>query len=158
MKNSKHLLWITILLLITSCKGSGEIADPQSSLGNVPVKILISEVFTGVDGNNQADFIELYNSGTTIADLNGYTLWYQLNDSSDEIILYQWTEETLVPPPGILCPDPSQSTLCDPARRDHQSTLGPESGRIVSARRRPDRRSAQLGHRSWSYGRRPPCP
>jgi len=100
MKNSKHLLWIIVLLLIASCKGSGEIADPQSSLGNVPVKILISEVFTGVEGNNQADFIELYNAGTTIADLNGYSLWYQLNDSSEEIILYQWTEETLVPPLG----------------------------------------------------------
>ena len=86
--------------MITSCKGSQEITDPQSSLGNVPVKILISEVFTGVEGNNQADFIELYNAGTTIADLNGYTLWYQLNDSSEEILLFEWTEETLIPPLG----------------------------------------------------------
>jgi len=100
MKNAKHLLWIMILLMITSCKGSQEITDPQSSLGNVPVKILISEVFTGVEGNNQADFIELYNAGTTIADLNGYTLWYQLNDSSEEILLFEWTEETLIPPLG----------------------------------------------------------
>jgi len=124
MKNSKHLLWIIVLLLIASCKGSGEIADPQSSLGNVPVKILISEVFTGVEGNNQADFIELYNAGTTIADLNGYSLWYQLNDSSEEIILYQWTEETLVPPLGYYA-------------LIQATTIGPESGRIVSARRRP---------------------
>lgn len=100
MKKNKHLLWIMIIMLITSCKGSGEISDQPSSLGNVPVKILISEVLSGVEGNNQADFIELYNSGTKIADLNGYTLWYQLKDSSDEIILYHWIEETLIPPLG----------------------------------------------------------
>jgi len=98
MKNVKHLLWIMILLMISSCKGSGDIQTPQ--LEDTPVKILISEVFAGVEGNNQADFIELYNAGTQIADLNGYTLWFQLHDSSEEINLYQWTEESLIPPLG----------------------------------------------------------
>jgi len=100
MNKYKNLLWILLLLLITSCKGSEQAGGQSSSLEKVPVKILISEVFSGIEGNNQADFVELYNSGTTIADLNGYTLWYQLKDSSEEIILFQWTEETMVPPLG----------------------------------------------------------
>lgn len=98
MKSSKHMIWIIIIMLITSCKNTGDLTSAQ--LIDTPVKILISEVFTGVEGNNQADFIELYNTGTQIGDLNGYTLWYQLNDSGEEIILYQWTEETLIPPLG----------------------------------------------------------
>jgi len=98
MTKIKKNLLIILLVIVTGCKGSGDI--PAAQLKETPVKILISEVFTGVEGNNQADFIELYNAGTTIADLNGYTLWYQLNDSSEEIILQQWTEETLVPPLG----------------------------------------------------------
>lgn len=51
---------------------------------------MISEVLTGVEGNNQADFIELYNAGSEIADLQGFSLWYQLNDSGEEILLYHW--------------------------------------------------------------------
>ena len=98
MKNIKHLLCLMILFMLSSCNGTG---DTQSSqMKETPVKILISEIFAGVEGNNQADFIELYNSGTIIADLNGYTLWYQLKDSGEEIELYSWTEETLVPPLG----------------------------------------------------------
>jgi len=98
----KKFLLIILIVILSSCKGSGEIDDPQSSLGNIPVKVLISEVFTGAEGNNQADFVELYNSGTKIADLNGYSLWYQLKDSSEETLLIEWTEETLVPPLGYF--------------------------------------------------------
>jgi len=100
MKKHSHLLWLLVILLITSCKVSGDEIDQSQGFEITPVKILISEVFTGVEGNNQADFIELYNSGSDIADLNGHSLWYQLKDSSEEILIYQWTEETLIPPLG----------------------------------------------------------
>jgi predicted extracellular nuclease len=98
MKRLSNLIWILIILLISSCNGSEDIQSAQFK--EIPVQILISEVFSGVDGNNQADFVELYNAGTEIADLQGYTLYYQLNDSNAEIVLYQWTEKTLVPPLG----------------------------------------------------------
>ena len=98
MKKYSHLIWLLIIIFISGCNGSEELQTAQ--LKEIPVQILISEVFTGVDGNNQADFIELYNAGTTIADLNGYSLWYQLKDSSEETLIYQWKEETLVPPLG----------------------------------------------------------
>jgi len=87
----RKLIIIILIVILSSCKGSGEIADQSSSLRNVPVKMLISEVFTGVEGNNQADFVEPYNAGTEIADLNGYTLNFQLNNTNDKVVLYHWT-------------------------------------------------------------------
>ncbi|MCK4490434.1 MAG: lamin tail domain-containing protein, partial [Anaerolineales bacterium] len=101
MFKSKSLLMILIVLIISGCSSQEEPATLSPvNLEPVPVQILISEVLTGVEGNNQADFIELYNAGTEIADLKGYSLWYQLNDSGEEILLYRWNETTLIPPLG----------------------------------------------------------
>jgi len=94
MFKSKFLLITLIVLIISGCSSQEE---PDTIL---PVHILISEVLTEVEGNNQADFIELHNAGTEIADLKGYSLWYQLNDSGEEILLYHWNETTLIPPLG----------------------------------------------------------
>jgi len=99
MKNRLlFLIFLFFAILLNSCKTSVDM--PSVQLKETPIKILISEVFAGVEGNNQADFIELYNKATKIADLYGYTLWYQLKDSSEAIELYSWTEETLIPPLG----------------------------------------------------------
>jgi hypothetical protein len=63
--------------------------------------ILISEVLTGVDGNNSYDFIELYNTSAEVPlDLKGWSLWFKLSDKDDENSVYHWTESTLVPPLG----------------------------------------------------------
>ncbi len=101
MFKSKFLLIILIFLIISGCSSQEEpVTFLPVNLDPAPVQILISEVFTGVEGNNQADFIELYNAGSEIADLQGYSLWYQLNDSREEILLYRWNETTLIPPLG----------------------------------------------------------
>ncbi len=108
----KKRLWITIFLfaifVFTACT---EQATPQPETPTIipsptPVlvtepKILISEVLAGVDGNNNYEFIEFYNtSATTPIDLEGWTLWYQLEEGEEERILYRWTEPTVVPPHG----------------------------------------------------------
>jgi len=101
MQKSKFLFTFLIVLLISGCTtGKEPTAIQIEILDPIPVKILISEVFTGVDGNNQADFIELYNAGTEIADLDGYSFWYQLKDGGEEILLHSWSETTLIPPLG----------------------------------------------------------
>ncbi|MGB2956085.1 MAG: lamin tail domain-containing protein, partial [Anaerolineales bacterium] len=94
MFKSKFLLITLIVLIISGCSSQEE---PDIIL---PAQILISEVLTELEGNNQADFIELHNAGTEIADIKGYSLWYQLNDSGEEILLYRWNETTLIPPLG----------------------------------------------------------
>jgi predicted extracellular nuclease len=63
--------------------------------------ILISEVLTGMDGNNNHDFIELYNPGGEAPfDLKGWSLWFMLSDTGDEKLVYRWLKSTLVPPRG----------------------------------------------------------
>jgi hypothetical protein len=63
--------------------------------------LLISEVLTGVEGNNNIEFIELTNTGTEAPfDLKGWSLWYKLADGQDEILVIRWTDHALVPPLG----------------------------------------------------------
>jgi hypothetical protein len=68
----------------------------EISSGNV----LFSEVMAGIEGNNNYEFIELYNPSDAIADLNGLSLWYRLSTSDEDLIVYRWTDETPIPGHG----------------------------------------------------------
>ncbi len=101
------LLVILVLFFLTSCVAgtpSPVPVSPQATATQVEEgepRILISEVLAGEEGNNNYDYIELYNtSPTTPVDLQGWTLWYQLEEGKDEIILHRWKEHALVPPQG----------------------------------------------------------
>ncbi len=99
---NKKLLTTLILSLgiLTSCSQPTETPAEALILDERPVKVLINEVYTGDDGNNQVDYIELINTGTEIANLEGYTLWYQLKEGGEEILIKHWDEITLIPPLG----------------------------------------------------------
>ena len=89
-----------LIILLCGCTPPTEKTDPELELDGTPPRILINEVLTGEDGDNQADFIELFNTGTEIANLEGYSLWYQLNEGGDLILIHEWDEITLIPPLG----------------------------------------------------------
>lgn len=98
MRLLKSFSTLLILLTVTACSSA---ADPQDAAIDAPGSLLlISEVMTGAIGDNRKDFIELYNPGNLPGDLAGHSLWYQLKDGDDEVLLYQWEESTLVPPNG----------------------------------------------------------
>lgn len=110
----KRCLLILILVVIASlvaCQQSPaepsqtEIVEAPPVTTEVPIatppNVLISEVLAGVQGNNNYDFIELHNPGSeTPFDLIGVSLWFQLSDEEDEILIYQWDSHTLIPPQG----------------------------------------------------------
>ena len=100
MRKIKSLLWILVLIVLGSCTAVPEQEPTPPELEQLPAKVLISEIYTGEEGNNQADFIELHNAGSEIANLEGYSLWYQLKEGGDEILLTSWDESTLIPPFG----------------------------------------------------------
>ena len=100
MKKHAVTLLIICLLVCGSCAQPTELPPEEFVLEERPVQILINEVYTGSEGDNQADFIELYNGGTEIANLEGYSLWYQLKGGGEEILLKSWDEITLIPPLG----------------------------------------------------------
>lgn len=106
----KRLLLTTIIslaILLAACttptpspEPPTPVPSPTPELVTEP-RVVISEVMAGAEGNNNYDFIELYNtSAATPIDLKGWTLWYQLAEGEDEIILHRWTESAVVPPHG----------------------------------------------------------
>ncbi len=74
----------------TSTPASDDTAIAESPAGDGG--ILISELLIGVPGNNNLEFIELYQAAATPADLTGYSLWFQLADGREPELVYEWTD------------------------------------------------------------------
>ncbi|MFO7945028.1 MAG: lamin tail domain-containing protein [Anaerolineales bacterium] len=108
MRSKKWAFLLVFTLLFTSsCFGEILSLSQRSSsekatqLGEGEPQVLISEVLAGIEGNNNHEFIELYNSSsTTPVEIEGWTLWYQLKEGKDERILHRWTEKAVIPPHG----------------------------------------------------------
>ncbi|MEJ2412528.1 MAG: endonuclease/exonuclease/phosphatase family protein, partial [Anaerolineales bacterium] len=101
IRTRKNLSIALLILLLVSCQADTEQAAGIPEIPPKPVKILIAEIYAGEQGNNQADFIQLYNAGTEIGDLQGYSLWFQLKDGDEEVLVARWEEPALVPPLGF---------------------------------------------------------
>jgi uncharacterized repeat protein (TIGR01451 family) len=65
-----------------------------------PNIVLISEIQAGITGNNNYEFIELYNPGMDPVDLRGWSLWYRLPTNNQDLFVHRWTDQALVPPHG----------------------------------------------------------
>lgn len=62
--------------------------------------VYISEVLPGIPGNNNFEFVELYNAGTRPVDLNGWSLWYLLSSGQEEQLVYAWERAADLPGHG----------------------------------------------------------
>ena len=59
--------------------------------------ILISELLLAVPGNNQQEFIELYNRSEESQSLAGWSLWYRLKDDREEQLVIAWEGDEQIP-------------------------------------------------------------
>ncbi|MFK7800968.1 MAG: endonuclease/exonuclease/phosphatase family protein [Anaerolineae bacterium] len=59
-----------------------------------PKTVLISHVLAGIQGNNNYDYIALYNNRDGFVDLDGYTLTYQARPDDEPEVLITWTDKT----------------------------------------------------------------
>ncbi len=75
-------------------------AAPSPTPAPAADHLLISQVLGGVKGNNNQEFIELYNPTDAPIDLQGLSLWYRLTDKQDPARIARWTQSALVPPHG----------------------------------------------------------
>ncbi|MGD8623158.1 MAG: lamin tail domain-containing protein [Anaerolineae bacterium] len=119
----KNKLWLCLLLLalILAACGSetptpapaptaassqpGPTPTPAPPASPSPVAgaagVLISEVLPGIHGvNNNLEFVELYNAGGDVVDLDGWSLWYRLSDGRDEALVYRWQAPADLPGHG----------------------------------------------------------
>lgn len=62
--------------------------------------VVISEVLGGIKGNNNREFIELYNPTELLVDLKGWSLWYRLKSGDEDVLVYRWRNSALIPPHG----------------------------------------------------------
>ena len=99
MRNIMRLLIGVVLLgLLAGCSVSS--SEPPTLEPPSTYPILISEVMAGKQGNNNYEFIELYNPGDNLIDLQGRSLWYRLATSEDDLPVYSWETLALIPPHG----------------------------------------------------------
>lgn len=85
--------------LLTSCS-----SQPASPTESPPATsgVLISEVMTGVPGDNNHEFIELFNHGPELIDLEGWSIWYRLPTGDDDLLIYRFLSTALIPPWGHI--------------------------------------------------------
>jgi len=117
---------ILITVITGACGGT-----PTEQVAPTPPSLVISEVLAGVDGNNGYDFIELYNAGETPADLEGYSLWYQLSDDTEEMLIQAWDESVLVPPRGHYLLGQSGQDFGLALDAEFNQSLAPSRGGLV---------------------------
>lgn len=98
---------ILLLTLLTACTVTP--TQPPPTTSPVPTSftlqpgespVLISEVMAGIQGDNNFEFIELYNRSDQAVDLHGWALWYRLAASPEDLFVYRWQTTALVPPHG----------------------------------------------------------
>lgn len=76
-------------------------SEPEPTPGlEIPAQVRISEMLAGIAGNNNHEFIELYNGGTEPVNLAGWSLWYQLTPDRNPEPVYRWEGEALLPGHG----------------------------------------------------------
>ncbi len=99
----KKLLMGTLFLALFVLAGCVPPPTPVPTPTATPAPVtplVISEVQTGATGNNNLEFIELYNATAEPLDLAGYQLVYRLAASREDMPVYAWTESALVPAHG----------------------------------------------------------
>ncbi|HEY9076008.1 MAG TPA: endonuclease/exonuclease/phosphatase family protein [Anaerolineaceae bacterium] len=98
--------------------------------------VLISQVLTGVNGNNNLEFIELYNPCQDAIDLKGYALFYRLPASTQDLIVYRWRDSALIPPQGFYLLGRAGEKLALLPEAEFNQPLNPSDGGLVL--RKPD--------------------
>ncbi|HEY69359.1 MAG TPA: hypothetical protein G4O08_02120 [Anaerolineae bacterium] len=130
--NKKRLMAILVLLGLMS----GACSTAPTDVSVSEVRILISEVIAGIQGNNNYEFIELYNDGEGIADLDGWSLWYRLSTSEQDLPVIAWQETTLIPPDGHFLLGRAGQDLGLPADAGFEQALNTSGGGFML--RKPD--------------------
>ena len=102
----RYLVAIVVVLLLALAACIPE-ETPTPEATSTPTEtplpatpLVISEVQAGATGNNNMEFIELYNTTTAPLDLDGYALVYRLATSAEDLPIHTWTESAVIPAHG----------------------------------------------------------
>jgi predicted extracellular nuclease len=93
------LIVLLSVILLAGCRAASSHIE-RERLESHPPRVLISEVLAGIEGNNNYEFIELYNTGGTPIDLQDWSLWYQLPTNQEAQRMFVWEETAFIPANG----------------------------------------------------------
>ena len=93
---SKKHIKIGLLVLILALTGCKSTKTPDIATEG----IFIGELLPGVPGNNDMEFIELYNAGAQVVDLDGWSLSYRADDKQEAEVVYAWEGRADIPAHG----------------------------------------------------------
>ena len=119
MRNTT-IITIALLILVNlvACEKSTQqpTSEPTSTSAPIPAPtatpeliptlpagaspVVISELLGGIQGNNNYEFIELYNRSAEAIDLRGWTIWYRLPTGQEDLLVYRFESRTMIPPFG----------------------------------------------------------
>jgi hypothetical protein len=102
--------------------------SPLIRAAEAPTPVVIAEVLAGVQGNNNYEFIELYNRSSQIVDIQGWALWYRLATSREDVFIYRWTAPTLIPPYGHLLLGLAEQDLGLPVDAEYETPINTSGG------------------------------
>jgi DNA/RNA endonuclease YhcR with UshA esterase domain len=85
-------------LIFSACATATTMTPTSGVVEGSP--ILISEILVGIEGNNNYEFIEIYNASDSVINLQDWSLWYQLASNVEKLPIYVWQARTLIPPHG----------------------------------------------------------
>ena len=101
MSMKRILLILSLPIILVSAAACTPEADQPATMA--VADIVISEVQTGVVGDNNDEFIELYNAGDAPGDLEGWTVLYRLKDADeDALLIYEWDSSQIIPSHGHI--------------------------------------------------------
>ncbi len=87
----------------TAIESSASSTDSSGAIREIQDEgVFISEVLPGIPGNNNQEFIELYNAGGALVDLEGWSLWYSLGSGQEEVQVFAWEDPTQIPAYGHI--------------------------------------------------------
>ena len=130
MSQYRYILLVSIFVLFIGACAQPAPPSPTPMISTAP-GIVLSEVMAGADGNNNLEFIELYNASGEIIDLKGWTLWYRLATSQEDLLVYRWKSPSLIPPNGHIVLARSGEDIGESVNGTFEQSLNTSGGGLV---------------------------
>ncbi len=116
---------LVLALLVAACTHGTPAPSPAAD------HIVISEILAGVPGDNNLEFIELYNPLLEPVDLHAWRLTYRIPSSASDLPVFAWDRSTVLPAHGHFLLVRQGEDVGEPADATFDQPLNTISGALA---------------------------